>query len=106
MIAAATDTKPVPQLGQNGPSWNIGYAWMFCNCIVTAANALLMRGRMKSLGFKDGDTMFYNNLLSIPVLAIATLLFEDWSAANLAKNLCVPIPVHLRSPYKLKCWQP
>jgi GDP-mannose transporter len=30
--------------------------------------------------------MFYNNLLSIPVLLIATFLLEDWSAANVAKN--------------------
>lgn len=30
--------------------------------------------------------MFYNNLLTIPVLAVGTLLFEDWSSENLAKN--------------------
>lgn len=29
---------------------------------------------------------FYNNLLSIPVLIIGSLLVEDWSSANLAKN--------------------
>ena len=50
-----------------------------------------MRGRMKALGLKDWDTMFYNNLLSIPVLAIFSLLVEDWSAANLQKNLYVYI---------------
>lgn len=30
--------------------------------------------------------MFYNNSLTIPVLAICTLLFEDWSHANLVRN--------------------
>lgn len=30
--------------------------------------------------------MFYNNLLSIPILVIASLLVEDWSASNLALN--------------------
>ena len=30
--------------------------------------------------------MFYNNLLSIPILLICTLLLEDWSAANIAVN--------------------
>lgn len=30
--------------------------------------------------------MFYNNFLTIPVLIIASLLFEDWSSENLARN--------------------
>ena len=30
--------------------------------------------------------MFYNNLLSIPVLVIFSLLVEDWSSENIAKN--------------------
>ena len=30
--------------------------------------------------------MFYNNLLTIPVLVIASLIAEDWSAENFAKN--------------------
>ena len=30
--------------------------------------------------------MFYNNLLTIPVLIVGSLLAEDWSSANLAKN--------------------
>jgi GDP-mannose transporter len=31
--------------------------------------------------------MFYNNLLTIPVLIVATLLFEDWSPENVKANL-------------------
>lgn len=30
--------------------------------------------------------MFYNNLLTIPVLAVGTLLTEDWSKENLTQN--------------------
>lgn len=30
--------------------------------------------------------MFYNNLLSIPILLIGSLLLEDWSSANLSVN--------------------
>jgi len=30
--------------------------------------------------------MYYNNLLTIPVLLFASLFVEDWSSANLAKN--------------------
>lgn len=30
--------------------------------------------------------MFYNNLLTIPILLAASLLLEDWSPQNLSKN--------------------
>jgi GDP-mannose transporter len=30
--------------------------------------------------------MYYNNLLTIPVLVLASIFLEDWSATNLAKN--------------------
>jgi GDP-mannose transporter len=30
--------------------------------------------------------MFYNNLLIIPVVTLATLVLEDWSSTNLASN--------------------
>ena len=30
--------------------------------------------------------MYYNNLLTIPVLVFCSLVTEDWSSANLAKN--------------------
>ncbi len=33
--------------------------------------------------------MFYNNLLTIPVLIICSLVVEDWSSTNLAKNFPV-----------------
>jgi GDP-mannose transporter len=33
--------------------------------------------------------MFYNNLLTIPVLAVGTFLTENWSSENLANNFPV-----------------
>jgi UDP-galactose transporter len=30
--------------------------------------------------------MFYNNLLTIPILLLASLVVEDWSSANIIKN--------------------
>lgn len=63
-----------------------GYLWMALNCICSATYVLLMRKRIKTTGFKDWDTMYYNNALSIPVLLVMSLLVEDWSSANLHKN--------------------
>lgn len=41
----------------------------------------------RTFSVQDWDSMFYNNLLSIPVLVIFSLLFEDWSAKSLELNL-------------------
>lgn len=30
--------------------------------------------------------MFYNNLLTIPILLVASIVIEDWSSTNVAKN--------------------
>lgn len=88
---------------------NVGYFWMLINCLTSAAyvrcgvyespklfhcantamiiQVLTMRKRIKITGFSDWDSMFYNNLLSIPVLAFFSLIAEDWSVANLTRNL-------------------
>ncbi|PWN52347.1 GDP-mannose transporter [Violaceomyces palustris] len=63
-----------------------GYVWMFANCICSAAYVLTMRKRIKVTGFKDWDTMFYNNLLSIPLLMIMSFIVEDWSSESLRLN--------------------
>ncbi|KAF8582764.1 UDP-galactose transporter [Ramaria rubella] len=65
---------------------NAGYLWMLVNCLVTAAYVLAMRKRIKLTGFKDWDSMFYNNLLSIPVLAVFSIIVEDWGSENLNRN--------------------
>jgi GDP-mannose transporter len=65
---------------------NVGYFWMLVNCLTSAAYVLSMRKKIKSTGFSDWDSMFYNNLLSIPVLAVFSILVEDWSQTNLSTN--------------------
>nr|OQO24672.1 GDP-mannose transporter 1 [Rachicladosporium sp. CCFEE 5018] len=65
---------------------NAGYLWMLCNCFCSAAYVLGMRKRIKLTNFKDFDTMYYNNLLSIPVLLLCSLFLENWSAPNIAIN--------------------
>ncbi|KAL8771307.1 MAG: hypothetical protein Q9209_003212 [Squamulea sp. 1 TL-2023] len=65
---------------------NAGYMWMMFNCICSAAYVLGMRKRIKLTNFKDFDTMFYNNVLSIPILLIASFLLEDWSSTNINTN--------------------
>lgn len=68
-------------------SLNVGYLWMFTNCLASAGYVLFMRKRIKVTGFKDWDSMYYNNLLSIPILLAFSLVAENWSAASLARNL-------------------
>ncbi|KAF2738530.1 UDP-galactose transporter [Polyplosphaeria fusca] len=63
-----------------------GYLWMMFNCICSATYVLGMRKRIKLTNFKDFDTMYYNNLLTIPILLAASLFIEDWSSANISKN--------------------
>lgn len=48
-----------------------------------------MRKKIKATGFSDWDSMFYNNLLSIPILAIFSFTVEDWGSENLSRNLLV-----------------
>ncbi|KAL6950210.1 GDP-mannose transporter into the lumen of the Golgi [Hanseniaspora vineae] len=67
--------------------FNAGYVWMFTNCISSALFVLIMRKRIKVTNFKDYDTMFYNNILALPILLGASFLVEDWSKENLAINL-------------------
>ncbi|UPL03675.1 hypothetical protein LCI18_014609 [Fusarium solani-melongenae] len=65
---------------------NAGYFWMAMNVFCSASYVLGMRKVIKKMNFKDWDSMYYNNLLTIPVLVICSLLTEDWSSANFAKN--------------------
>ncbi|KAI9782793.1 MAG: GDP-mannose transporter into the lumen of the Golgi [Peltula sp. TS41687] len=65
---------------------NSGYVWMMLNCLCTSTYVLGMRKRIKLTNFKDFDTMFYNNLLSIPILVACSVLIEDWTPKNVAQN--------------------
>ncbi|KAA1468749.1 UDP-galactose transporter [Dentipellis sp. KUC8613] len=67
-------------------SLNVGYFWMLANCVTSAAYVLTMRKRIKATGFSDWDSMFYNNLLSIPVLIMFSFVVEDWGSDSLKRN--------------------
>ncbi|AMD22425.1 HGR086Wp [Eremothecium sinecaudum] len=77
--ATATDASDM--------TFNFGYFWMFTNCIASALFVLIMRKRITLTNFKDFDTMFYNNVLAMPILLLASFLIEEWSPANLEVNL-------------------
>lgn len=59
-------------------SW--GYFWMLLNSASSATYLLYMKWTIKKVGFADYDSVYYNNVLSLPVLVILSLVFEDWSA--------------------------
>ena len=95
----------MPQVSDLVEHLNVGYIWMMVNCVTSAAyvlssfiypiqnsallliKVLAMRKRIKVTGFSDWDSMFYNNLLSIPVLALFSIIMEDWGSENLNRNL-------------------
>lgn len=64
----------------------LGYFWMMTNCISSALFVLTMRKRIKLTNFKDFDTMYYNNLLSIPMLLVSSVFLDDWSTENLTSS--------------------
>ncbi|KAM0753189.1 GDP-mannose transporter [Meredithblackwellia eburnea MCA 4105] len=90
LVAAWTDIASaiwdLPGAEKRGPESNVGYIWMLVNCLVSAGYVLAMRKRIKVTNFRDWDTMYYNNLLSIPVLIFFSLVIEDWSSESLNRN--------------------
>ncbi|KAL2848469.1 hypothetical protein BJY01DRAFT_211822 [Aspergillus pseudoustus] len=90
IIAAWADIKHAVESASDATATvstlNSGYLWMLINCLCTSSYVLGMRKRIKLTNFKDFDTMFYNNLLSIPVLIVLSGLMEDWSPANVIRN--------------------
>ncbi|KAJ5826008.1 hypothetical protein N7474_003146 [Penicillium riverlandense] len=65
---------------------NVGYAWIGMNVVFSASYALGMRRVIKKTNFTNWHVMFYNNLLSIPILLLASVFAEDWSSENLQRN--------------------
>ncbi|ORX47942.1 hypothetical protein BCR36DRAFT_584635 [Piromyces finnis] len=53
------------------------YFWMFLNCFCCAAYTLFLRSQLKKFNFKDFDTVFYNNLISVPILILCSLVAES-----------------------------
>ncbi|KAI8799337.1 hypothetical protein BJ742DRAFT_846519 [Cladochytrium replicatum] len=72
--------------GADTVPFTVSYGWMVANCFASAFNALIIRWKIKEVGFKDFDTVFYNNLLSIPILLFASLLTEGREFAIIRKR--------------------
>lgn len=65
--------------GFNDLTFNaVGYFWMALNSASNAAYLLYMKGAIKAIGFSDFDSVFYNNVLSLPILIVLSFIFEDW----------------------------
>nr|CAG8616640.1 14648_t:CDS:2 [Entrophospora candida] len=79
IIAASSDSVNTVKLNTFS-SIDFGYIWMALNCISSAAFILFMRKRIKSTNFKDYDTVYYNNTLSIPLLVFMTFTISYASA--------------------------
>jgi GDP-mannose transporter len=52
---------------------------MVINCAVSAGYILYMRIVIRKVEFADFDSVYYNNTLATPVMAILSLLTENWA---------------------------
>lgn len=85
-VIACYGDSSAARTAEDTMSLYMGYFWMLTNCFATSSFVLSMRKRIKLTNFKDFDTMYYNNLLSIPILLFFSFLLEDWSSNNLLVN--------------------
>ncbi|KAG0051849.1 GDP-mannose transporter into the lumen of the Golgi [Gryganskiella cystojenkinii] len=65
---------------------NPGYFWMALNCFSSAGYVLYMRKRIKHFNFKDFDTVYYNNLLSLPVMLLLSMTLEGWTSGEISRT--------------------
>ncbi|KAJ2831997.1 GDP-mannose transporter into the lumen of the Golgi [Coemansia furcata] len=49
-----------------------GYFWMSFNCFASAIFVIHMRKVIKQVNFKDFDTVYFNNLLTLPLYVVLT----------------------------------
>jgi GDP-mannose transporter len=55
-----------------------GYTWLAINCFCSGGYLIEMRRCIAKVGFKDFDTVYYNNILSVPILLGLSCLLDDW----------------------------
>ncbi|KAH7048928.1 GDP-mannose transporter into the lumen of the Golgi [Linnemannia elongata] len=84
VIAGWSDLKSFAP--SDGVFFNIGYFWMGLNCFSSAGYVLYMRKRIKHFNFKDFDTVYYNNILSLPVMLILSLFLEGWTSGEFERT--------------------
>ncbi|KAK7994515.1 UDP-galactose transporter [Apiospora marii] len=95
VVASAGDDAAKPDVTATVSTLNSGYFWMGLNILCAAAYALRNRRVMVKADLKSIDVMFYNNLLSIPILLVCSGLLEDWSASNVQRNFPMAARNHL-----------
>ncbi|KAF9954747.1 GDP-mannose transporter into the lumen of the Golgi [Mortierella alpina] len=87
IIAGWSDISSfVPKDSSDLIQFNPGYAWMALNCLSSAGYVLYMRKRIKYFSFKDYDTVYYNNLLSLPVMLALSICLEGWGSGEIEKT--------------------
>ncbi|KAF9959570.1 GDP-mannose transporter into the lumen of the Golgi [Mortierella alpina] len=87
IIAGWSDISSfVPKDSSDLIQFNPGYAWMAMNCLSSAGYVLYMRKRIKYFSFKDYDTVYYNNLLSLPVMLALSICLEGWGSGEIEKT--------------------
>jgi len=55
-----------------------GYIWMLLNSCASCGYVLMLRRTMQQVAFKDFDTVYYGNILALPVLVVMGFVLEDW----------------------------
>ncbi|KAF9109865.1 GDP-mannose transporter into the lumen of the Golgi [Mortierella sp. AM989] len=87
VIAGWSDISSfVPKNPTDLAELNVGYGWMALNCFSSAGYVLYMRKRIKHFNFKDFDTVYYNNLLSLPVMLILSFCLEGWTSGEFERT--------------------
>ncbi|KAF9193832.1 GDP-mannose transporter into the lumen of the Golgi [Haplosporangium sp. Z 767] len=87
VIAGWSDLSSfVPKETTDVAHFNLGYIWMALNCLSSAGYVLYMRKRIKHFNFKDFDTVYYNNLLSLPVMLTLSMCLEGWTSGELERT--------------------
>ncbi|KAF9922319.1 GDP-mannose transporter into the lumen of the Golgi [Linnemannia zychae] len=86
VIAGWSDLQSFVPSASDGLFFNIGYFWMALNCLSSAGYVLYMRKRIKHFNFKDFDTVYYNNIVSLPILVILSLCLEGWTSGELERT--------------------
>uniref|UniRef100_A0A8H7NHC9 GDP-mannose transporter n=1 Tax=Bionectria ochroleuca TaxID=29856 RepID=A0A8H7NHC9_BIOOC len=108
VLAAWSDFSDAKSSATNSrlSTLNAGYFWMLINVLAASTYALGMRGGMSKIKLKNWDVIYYNNVLTIPILLGGSLFLEDWSSANLERNFprSSPEPDHRHD--LLRSWRP
>ena len=56
----------------------IGMIWLMINCFATAMYVLFLKGTLRTIKFKDFDTVFNNSIVSIPIMLVISVFSDAW----------------------------